>query len=436
MDVLGWTQAGATTSTPPTVTDTGGASTWTEASGLGGNSPVVIDGGITVSDPDSTTLDHATVSITGNYQSGEDALAFANNGTTMGNIAVSGNTAGVLTLTSAGATATLAQWQAALRAVTYNDNSHNPNTGNRTISFVVNDGTANSAASTKTVSLTAVDTAPTVTDTGGTSAWTEASGLGSNSPVVIDGGITVSDFDNTTLDHATVSITGNYQSGEDVLAFANNGSTMGNIAVTGNSGGVLTLTSAGDTATLAQWQAALRAVTYNDTSHNPNTASRTISFVVNDGLLNSAASTKTVGLTAVDTAPTVTDTGGTSTWTEASGLGGNSPVVIDGGITVSDFDNTTLDHATVSITGNYQSGEDVLAFTNNGSTMGNIAVTGNSAGVLTLTSAGDTATLAQWQAALRAVTYNDSHTTRTRATAPSAFWSTTGHSTALRVRRR
>ena len=153
------------------------------------------------------------------------------------------------------------------------------------------------------MSVTAVNTPPTVTDTVGAAAWMEGRGAGGNSPVVIDGGITVSDFDNATLDHATVSITGNYQSGEDVLAFTNNGSTMGNIAVTGNSGGVLTLTSAGDTATLAQWQAALRALTYNDTSHNPNIASRTISFVVNDGTANSAASTTLVSLTATPTTP-------------------------------------------------------------------------------------------------------------------------------------
>jgi Ca2+-binding RTX toxin-like protein len=44
-------------------------------------------------------------------------------------------------------------------------------------------------------------------------------------------------------------------------------------------------------------------VTYDDTSHNPNTASRTISFEANDGMLNSVVSTKTVSITAVNTPP-------------------------------------------------------------------------------------------------------------------------------------
>ena len=239
---------------------------------------------------------------------------------------------------------------------------------------MVNDGSLNSDTGTKTVGLTAIDTLPTVTDTGGTTAWTEASGTGASTPVAIDSGLTVTDPDNTTLASATVSITTGFQSGQDVLAFTNNGTTLGNIAAArAPPPGVLSLTSAGATATLAQWQAALDAVTYNNTSHNPNTTNRTISFVVNDGSLNSTASTKTVGLTAVDTLPTVTDTGGTTAWTEASGTGASTPVAIDSGLTVTDVDNTTLASATVSITGDFQSGQDVLAFTNNGTTMGNIA---------------------------------------------------------------
>src|SRR4029077_6288591 len=129
--------------------------------------------------------------------------------------------------------------------------------------------------------------------------------------------------------------------------------------------GVLTLTSSGATATLAQWQAALDAVTYNKTSHNPNTASRSISFVVNDGTLNSVTSTKTVSVTAVDTAPTVTDTQGTTSFI-AQGGSATGPVIIDSGLTVTDVDNTTLASGQVQITGGFQSGyEDVLAFTNN-----------------------------------------------------------------------
>src|SRR5439155_21654324 len=103
--------------------------------------------------------------------------------------------------------------------------------------------------------------APVVSDSGGTTSWTEASGTGSNTAVVVDGSLTVSDVDNATLASATVSITSGFQTSEDVLAFVNDGSTMGNIAGSYNaSTGVLTLISSGATATLAQWQSALRSV--------------------------------------------------------------------------------------------------------------------------------------------------------------------------------
>ncbi|MET0383102.1 MAG: right-handed parallel beta-helix repeat-containing protein, partial [Burkholderiaceae bacterium] len=133
----------------PVVATSGGAATFTA-----GGAAVAVDPGLTVSDADNATLASATASITGNFAGGEDALAFANDGSTMGNIAGSYDAAtGVLSLSSAGAVATLAQWQAALRAVTYIDGSGTPSTANRTVSFAVDDGTSNSAAATRTVSF-------------------------------------------------------------------------------------------------------------------------------------------------------------------------------------------------------------------------------------------------------------------------------------------
>jgi VCBS repeat-containing protein len=143
-----------------------------------------------------------------------------------------------------------------------------------------------------------VNDAPAVAASGGTTAALEQIAL------AVDAGVTVADVDNATLASATVAITGGFHGGEDVLAFANNGSTMGNIAGSYAAGtGILTLTSVGAAATLAQWQAALRAVTYTDVSDVPNTVDRTISFVVNDGTLSSVASTKTVSVTAVNDTP-------------------------------------------------------------------------------------------------------------------------------------
>ena len=162
--------------------------------------------------------------------------------------------------------------------------------------------------------------------------------------------------------------------------------------------------------------------------HNPNTANRTISFVVNDGSLNSTASTKTVSVTAVDTPPTVTDTGGTTAWTEASGTGPSTPVVIDSGLTVSDPDNTTLASATMSITGGFQSSQDVLAFSNN-----ELEHDGNIAGSYNCQHRRPQPDLIRgrprrWRSGRRRWMRSPTTTARSipiRRTAPSALWSTT-----------
>ncbi|POZ62854.1 DUF4347 domain-containing protein, partial [Chromobacterium alticapitis] len=414
----------ADTDQTPIATASGGSTAFT-AGDNATSTPVAVDSGITVSDLDNTTLASATVSITGNFHSGEDSLSFTNtSAVTYGNIVGSYNSGtGVLSLSSSGATATVAQWQAAMRAVKYTDSAVTPNSSTRTISFVVNDGTKNSAATTKTVTVADTDQTPIANTSDGSAAFTAGDNV-TSTPVAVDNGIVVSDLDNTTLASATASITGNFHSGEDVLAFTNTSAvTYGNITASYNSGtGVLTLTSSGATATVAQWQAALRAVTYTDTAVTPNTATRTVSFVVNDGSKNSAASTRNVTVADTDQTPLLTASGGSAAFT-AGDNATSTPVAVDSGITVSDLDNATLASATVSITGNFHSGEDVLAFSNtNSTTYGNISASYNSGtGVLTLSSSGSTATVAQWQAALRAVTYTDTAVTPNTATRTVSF---------------
>jgi autotransporter-associated beta strand protein len=171
----------------PTLGGAGGTTAATE------QVAVAVVPGLTVADADSATLVSATVSLIGGFQSAEDSLGFTNDGSTMGNISAAYNSgSGVLTLTSAGATATLAQWQAALRAVTYTDGSDNPNTANRTVSVAVNDGSANSSAASQTLTVSAVNDAPTAIALSATTASTYDSGsniaIGSLSRTDVDGG--------------------------------------------------------------------------------------------------------------------------------------------------------------------------------------------------------------------------------------------------------
>ncbi|MGO4831050.1 beta strand repeat-containing protein, partial [Rhizobiaceae sp. 2RAB30] len=169
-----------------------------------------------------------------------------------------------------------------------------------------NAGTPLSDTQVVTITITGTDDAPVLTTSGGTTAFTEGQNVAST-PVVVDAGLTLDDVDDTALSSAVVSISGGFVSGQDVLAFVRNPTTMGDIVLVGyNAGtGELTLNSPSGTATLLQWQAALRAVTYSNSSDTPGTGNRTISFVVNDGELNSLAGTKTVSVAAVNDAPVV-----------------------------------------------------------------------------------------------------------------------------------
>ncbi|CAM2341899.1 DUF4347 domain-containing protein [Burkholderia vietnamiensis] len=426
----------ATTDQTPTLSTTSSGPAAFVAGDNTASVPVTIDGGLTLSDLDNATLASATVQIGAGFHAGEDVLAFSNDGT-MGNITASFDAAhGTLTLVSAGGTATLAQWQAALRSVTYTDTAVTPDATTRSIGFSINDGVRTSAAYSRDVSVAATDQTPLVGSTAsGSTAFVSADNAPSQ-PVTVDSGITLSDRDNATLASATVQIGAGFHAGQDVLGFVNDGATMGNITAAYDAAhGTLTLVSAGGTATLAQWQAALRSVTYTDTAVTPDTATRTIGFAVNDGAKTSVAFTRDVTVATTDQTPTLSTTSSGPAAFVAGDNAASVPVTIDGSLTLSDLDNATLAAATVQIGAGFHAGEDVLAFSNDG-TMGNITANFDAAhGTLTLVSAGGTATLAQWQAALRSVTYTDTAVTPDATTRSIGFTINDGVKTSAALER-
>ncbi|MFV3415236.1 Ig-like domain-containing protein [Pseudomonas nitroreducens] len=160
------------------------------------------------------------------------------------------------------------------------------------------------ASDTATLTVTAIDDAPVVTASGGSAAFVEGNNV-TSTPVVIDSGLTVSDSDSPQLSSATVAISGNFFGSQDVLAFTNNPATMGDIVASYDSGtGILTLTSAAG-ASAAQWQAALRSVTYSNSSDTPTSIDRTITFKVNDGNSDSIPANRIVTVAATNDAPIV-----------------------------------------------------------------------------------------------------------------------------------
>ena len=478
-------------------------------------SAVVLDSGLTLSDADNTTLASATVSISSGFFAG-DTLNFTNQNGITGSY---DSGTGVLTLTG---TDTVADYQAALRSITFSSASDNPtNFGadtSRTITWTANDGALNSAPATSTVNVTAVNDAPVLL-AGATVGYTEQ-----GTAAVLDSGLTLSDADNTTLASATVSITSGLFAG-DTLNFTNQNGITGSYD---GSTGVLTLTGS---ASVANYQAALRSITFSSPSDNPTNfgsdtsrtitwtgerrrleqhgrhqhgehhggrrcagrdgggdgrlhraghgrrarfrpdaerrrqhdagerhgvdqlgllrrrhaelhqperhhrqlrqrhrcahpdryrharalpgstaldhlllgqrqphqlrrdTSRTITWQANDGALNSTAATSTVNVTAINDAPVLL-AGATVGYTEQG-----TAAVLDSGLTLSDADNTTLAGATVSISSGLFAG-DTLNFTNQNGITGSYD---GGTGVLTLTGS---ASVANYQAALRSITFS------------------------------
>src|SRR5262249_40426830 len=112
-------------------------------------------------------------------------------------------------------TATIAAYETALQQVTYSSTSDNPDVTTRDVAVVVNDGTRDTNTAHAKGSIVAVNDAPVVDAAGGSLAFTE-----NQAPTAIDTILTVADVDSPILSGASVTISVNFRSGEDVLGFA------------------------------------------------------------------------------------------------------------------------------------------------------------------------------------------------------------------------
>jgi hypothetical protein len=154
----------AANSMAPIIATTTANTTFTEGQNVA-STPVVLDNGIVFKDADTAAFSNATVSIAKGYAADQDTLLFANDRSTMGDISGSFNsTSGVLTFTSPGDSAMPAQWQAALRAVKYLNNSDKPVNPYRLVTFSTFDGTSLSSVSSKFIIVNAVNDLPVLTD--------------------------------------------------------------------------------------------------------------------------------------------------------------------------------------------------------------------------------------------------------------------------------
>ncbi|HKP90940.1 MAG TPA: Ig-like domain-containing protein [Thermoleophilaceae bacterium] len=366
----------------PVVTASDGVTAYTE-----GDPATTVDSGLTTGDVDNTELQGGTVKIADGFQSGDDLIYVDQ----LGISGVYSTGTGELTLSG---TASVADYETALRSIQFRGTDDDP-PATKTVEFVVNDGELDSATSSKTIAVTPVNDSPVLGASGAALSYTEGDGA-----VAADDGITVSDVDSPNLAGATAQITGNYNSGEDSLSFEEQNGIGGTFD---SETGTLILSGS---ASQADYQTALRSITYSNSSENPSTATRTVSFQVDDGASSdnlSNLATRDIAVTAVNDAPSVTTSGGSTTYTEGDSEG----VLVDDALSIADPDDDNLESASVRIATGFDAGDE-LVYNEFAGIVGNYD---SETGVLTLTG---TASVVDYTTALRSIAF------RTTAESPSA----------------
>ena len=120
------------------------------------------------------------------------------------------------------------------------------------------------------------------------------------SPVSVTDTLSISDGDSTNIQSAIVSLTGPANA-DDRLIFTDNGPFSSSY-----NSGIGQLSIDGDTS-LADWETALRTISYQNVSDAPPTSPRQIQFSVGDGNEWSVVESRTLNITAVNDSPSLAD---------------------------------------------------------------------------------------------------------------------------------
>jgi VCBS repeat-containing protein len=316
-----------------------------------GTPPVWVTASLTVRSPASATLVGATVRISSGFTAGADSLGFTSRNEISGGYKAR---SGVLTLSGS---ASVADYQAALRSVKFATSDAAANPAARTVAFTVTDSVdAASAAVSRAIDVTEIAPPVANDDTATTDKNTA---------------VDLSVLDNDT-DPAGESLS---------VASLDTTGTEGAVSV--NPDGTIHYDPDGQFAGLIAGQ----------------TATDTFTYTATDGSRTSNSATVTVTVTGVSDTPVLSNI-------ETAPLGyqgGSVAAAITGALTVDVADGASMTGATVAIASGFVPTEESLWFTDQNGIFGNYDA---GAGVLTLTG---TASAADYQTALRSVAYADSN---------------------------
>jgi VCBS repeat-containing protein len=308
-----------------------------------GSGGTPIHSNIIITDLDDSNLQSASVTLS-NPKPGDEfiidgtVVSAGDSGTVNGiNYTVSTGLGGEIIILLSG-NATIADYDAALEVIQFNNTSNNPDTTQRTIDVFVNDGTDNSPTRTAFIDIVPVNDPP-VLDLDGDDSTVAGSGFDGtyteNDPAMALGDVDlgIADPDDINMESATIVLT-NAMAG-DLLEVG--GLPAGIVANIDNSiAGQVTVSLSGS-ASVADYEAALAAVTFRSTSENPDTSDRIINLSVNDGDVGSNIAVSTLHVVAVNDVPVVT-----APLADQSSNDGNSGFSMATAASFDDVDGDTL----------------------------------------------------------------------------------------------
>ncbi len=284
--------------------------------------------------------------------------------------------------------ATNALVQQVLQAIHYRNTSDTPGTSNRTITFTATDKNTGSSSDTRTVSITAVNDAPTLTATGTNPTFTEggsASDLYSSvTASTIESGqnlielvLTVTNVNNGSNEILSID-------GSDVaLTNSNSLTTLTNsmsvsVSVTGTTATVTVSKVAG--INVAAMQTLVDGIIYRNTGENPNTTSRVVTLTSikdNGGVAVGGDDTKALSIASSVTIVAVNDN------PAITGLPANITVNEDvaSNVNLSATTFSDADAGSNNVTLRIVAGAGTLSASSGGS----VIITGSGTGTLTLT---------------------------------------------------
>ncbi len=168
----------------------------------------------------------------------------------------------------------------------------------------------------------------------------------------VSSSLLVFDADSNNWTGATIQISSNYHSDQDVLAFVN---TSNISSLWEPLTGTLFLFGID---TVSNYRTALHNVTYHNSSITPNTSvTRTIEFITSDGLLASNVISRDLNVTTASVPAVLSEVSGTGTFYE-----GYPATPLIAYLVISDPDSVNLASASITFTG--WQGEDRIEFNN------------------------------------------------------------------------